>query len=77
MDNGWSGKRASRPELDRLLKDARQRRFDTVLVWKLDRWGRSLARLVQTVQELSGLGIRFIAVTKTSTLTKTTPWRGC
>jgi DNA invertase Pin-like site-specific DNA recombinase len=46
------------------MKDARQRRFDAVIVWKLDRWGRSLAHLVQSVQELSGLGVRFVAVTQ-------------
>jgi len=50
--------------LDRLMKDARLRRFDAVVVWKLDRWGRSLAHLVQSIQELSGLGIRFIAITQ-------------
>ena len=38
VDTGWSGAKASRPELDRLMRDARQRRFDAVLVWKLDRW---------------------------------------
>ena len=41
VDTGWSGAKASRPELNRLLRDARVRRFDIVLVWKLDRWGRS------------------------------------
>jgi DNA invertase Pin-like site-specific DNA recombinase len=35
-----------------------------VVVWKLDRWGRSLAHLVQSVQELSALGIRFVAITQ-------------
>jgi hypothetical protein len=52
------------PTLDRLMKDARQRRFDAVVVWKLDRWGRSLAHLVQSVQELSGLAVRFVEVTQ-------------
>lgn len=64
VDVGISGSKASRPQLDRLMKDARGRRFDVVVVWKLDRWGRSLAHLVQSVQELSALGIRFIAVTQ-------------
>ena len=64
VDAGWSGAKASRPQLDRLMKDARRRRFDAVVVWKLDRWGRSLAHLVQSVQELSGLGVRFVAVTQ-------------
>ena len=39
VDTGFSGAAASRPELDRLLRDARLRRFEAVLVWKLDRWG--------------------------------------
>jgi putative DNA-invertase from lambdoid prophage Rac len=46
------------------MKDARQRRFDAVVVWRLDRWGRSLAHLVQSTLELSGLGVRFVAVTQ-------------
>ena len=43
VDTGWSGAKASRPALDRLMRDARMRRFDAVVVWKLDRWGRSVA----------------------------------
>jgi putative DNA-invertase from lambdoid prophage Rac len=39
VDTGWSGTKASRPQLDRLMRDTRLRRFDAVLVWKLDRWG--------------------------------------
>jgi DNA invertase Pin-like site-specific DNA recombinase len=46
------------------MADARQRRFDTVLVWKLDRWGRSLVQSIQSIQELTSLGIRFVAVTQ-------------
>lgn len=64
VDTGWSGAKASRPELDRLMKDARQRRFDCVMVWKLDRWGRSLIQSLQSVQELASMGIRFIAITQ-------------
>ncbi len=64
VDAGFSGAKVSRPQLDRLMKDACERRFDAVVVWKLDRWGRSLAHLVQSVQELSALGIRFVAVTQ-------------
>jgi len=64
VDTGWSGAQAIRPQLDRLMKEARQRRFGAVLVWKLDRWGRSLVNSLQTVQELVSLGVRFIAVTQ-------------
>src|SRR5215469_11663288 len=64
IDAGWSGAKASRPQLDRLMQDARLRRFDAVLVWKLDRWGRSLAHLFQIIHTLSGLGVPFIAITQ-------------
>jgi DNA invertase Pin-like site-specific DNA recombinase len=64
IDTGWSGAKASRPELDRLMQDARMRRFDAILVWKLDRWGRSVAHCVRSVQELVSLGVRFLAVTQ-------------
>lgn len=64
VDTGYSGAKVTRPELDRLMKDARQRRFDAVLVWKLDRWGRSLIHSLQSVQELASMGVRFIATTQ-------------
>lgn len=64
VDTGWSGAKASRPELDRLMRDARIRRFDTVLVWKLDRWGRSVAHCIRSIQELVNLGIRFVSATQ-------------
>jgi len=59
-----SGGKTSRPGLDRLIADARQRRFDAVLVWKLDRFGRSLVHCVSGIQELASLGIRFIATSQ-------------
>src|SRR5579872_3280190 len=59
-----SGARISRPGLDRLMADARQRRFDAVLVWKLDRFGRSLVHCVSGIQELASLGVRFIATSQ-------------
>jgi DNA invertase Pin-like site-specific DNA recombinase len=46
------------------MRDARQRRMDAVLVWKLDRWGRSVAHSIRSIQELVSLGIRFVAVTQ-------------
>jgi putative DNA-invertase from lambdoid prophage Rac len=64
IDKGISGTKASRPALDRLMASARLRRFDTVLVWKLDRWGRSVVDSIRSIQELVSLGIRFIAVTQ-------------
>jgi DNA invertase Pin-like site-specific DNA recombinase len=64
VDTGWSGAKANRPALGRLMADARARRLDAVLVWKLDRWGRSVADSIRGIQELVSLGVRFIAVTQ-------------
>jgi len=59
-----TGMKDSRPALNRLMLDAKQRKFDAVLVWKLDRWGRSVADSIKSIQELTSLGVRFIAVTQ-------------
>ncbi len=59
-----SGAKASRPGLDHLMADARQRRFDAMVVWKLDRFGRSLMHCISGIQELSSLGIRFLATSQ-------------
>jgi putative DNA-invertase from lambdoid prophage Rac len=59
-----SGAKASRPGLDKLMEDARCRRFDVVVVWKLDRFGRSLVHCVTGIRELVSLGIRFIATSQ-------------
>jgi putative DNA-invertase from lambdoid prophage Rac len=64
VDRGWSGAKADRPELNRLMADARKRRFDAVVVWKLDRFGRSLVHCVSGIQELASLGVRFIATSQ-------------
>jgi DNA invertase Pin-like site-specific DNA recombinase len=60
VDHGFSGKKASRPQLNQLMADAAKRNFDAVLVWKLDRFGRSLMHIVQSIHELSHYGVRFI-----------------
>jgi putative DNA-invertase from lambdoid prophage Rac len=59
-----SGAKASRPGLDQLMTDARCRRFDVVVVWKLDRFGRSLVHCVSGIQDLASMGIRFIATSQ-------------
>jgi DNA invertase Pin-like site-specific DNA recombinase len=64
VDTGFSGAAASRPRLDQLLRDARLRKFEAVLVWKLDRWGRSVAHCVRSIQELVSLGVRFLSPTE-------------
>jgi DNA invertase Pin-like site-specific DNA recombinase len=64
VDRGESGAKDSRPELNRLMEDARKRRIDGILVWKLDRFGRSLKSLVNTLEELRLLGIQFVSYTE-------------
>jgi len=62
VDRGVSGSKDSRPELNRLMADARKRRFDLVLVWKLDRLGRSLRHLVNVLAEFESLNIAFVSL---------------
>src|SRR5450755_3884096 len=61
-DQGVSGAKESRPALNRLMADACRRRFDGVLVWKIDRFGRSLKHLVNALAELAALGVAFISL---------------
>jgi DNA invertase Pin-like site-specific DNA recombinase len=62
VDAGVSGSKDSRPALNRLMADAHSRRFDTVLVWKIDRWGRSLKHLVTSLADLDAYGIAFVSL---------------
>lgn len=57
VDRGISGAKDRRPALDQLLIDARRRRFDVVVVWRLDRLGRNLRHLIILLEELQALGI--------------------
>ena len=62
VDIGVSGFKDKRPELDRMLVDAHRRRFDVILVWKLDRFSRSLRNLVNSLAELDTLGVDFVSL---------------
>lgn len=62
LDLGVSGSKDNRPELNRLMADAHKRRFDVVLVWKLDRFGRSLRHLVNALAEFESLNIAFVSL---------------
>ena len=55
---------STRPERETILQAARQRKIEAVLVWKIDRWGRSLSDLVATLEELNNLGISFVSTTE-------------
>jgi DNA invertase Pin-like site-specific DNA recombinase len=57
-----SGSKDSRPALNKLMAQAHRREFDVVLVWKLDRWGRSLKHLVNSLAELDSLGVAFVSL---------------
>jgi DNA invertase Pin-like site-specific DNA recombinase len=61
-DVGISGSKDSRPGLNRLLADARRRKFDAVLVYRYDRFARSLRQLVNALGEFEALGIHFISL---------------
>src|SRR5438270_12239817 len=61
-DQGVSGCKESRPALNRLMSDACRRRFDAVLVWKIDGFGRSLKHLVNALAELTALGVAFVSL---------------
>jgi DNA invertase Pin-like site-specific DNA recombinase len=62
VDHGVSGGKESRPALNRLMADAKQRRFDVVAVWKIDRFGRSLRHLVNSLAELENFGVSFVSL---------------
>ena len=63
---------SERPKRARLLEAARRRELDAILVWRLDRWGRSLADLVVTLQELAALRVGFVSLTEALDLTTPT-----
>jgi DNA invertase Pin-like site-specific DNA recombinase len=62
VDHGVSGAKESRPALNRLMTDAKQRQFDIVACWKLDRFGRSVAHVVVALADLEALGIAFVSL---------------
>lgn len=64
IDTGFSGSKASRPALDRLMADAAKRKFDCVAVYKIDRFGRSVLHLNQQLATLNSYGVRFVAISQ-------------
>lgn len=62
VDRGVSGSKDRRPALDALLKDAKRRRFDVLVCWRLDRLGRNLRHLILLLDELHALGIGFVTL---------------
>ena len=68
-----TGKAASRPALDKLMADARAHRFDAVLCWKIDRFGRSVRNFTEHLQQLDSWGVRFVAITQNIDTNKADP----
>ena len=62
VDHGVSGARDRRPALDRLVTDAKRRRFDVLVCWRLDRLGRSLKHLITLLADLEALGVSFVSL---------------
>jgi DNA invertase Pin-like site-specific DNA recombinase len=63
-DSGVSGAKDRRPELDRLMTDAHKRRFDAVVVWKFDRFARSVSHLLRALETFNALGVAFVSLSE-------------
>jgi len=61
IDIGQSGAKDSRPQLNELMADARKRKFDSILVWRFDRFARSTKHLLLALEEFRSLGVQFVS----------------
>src|SRR6202521_847332 len=64
VDVGISGAKEKRPELDRLIADAHRRNFDAVVVWRFDRFARSVSHLLRALETFRSLGIEFVSLSE-------------
>jgi DNA invertase Pin-like site-specific DNA recombinase len=64
VDDGISGTKDSRPELNKLMADAHRRRFDAVVVWRFDRFARSVSHLLRALEHFKALGIEFVSLSE-------------
>jgi DNA invertase Pin-like site-specific DNA recombinase len=64
VDVGISGTKEKRPELDRLMANAHRRRFDIVVVWRFDRFARSVSHLLRALETFQTLGIEFVSLSE-------------
>ena len=64
VDVGISGTKAKRPELDRLMADAQRRRLDAVVVWRFDRFARSVSHLLRALETFRALGVEFVSLSE-------------
>src|SRR4030043_1069265 len=61
VDEGQSSSKEQRPAFNQLMEDARKRKIDIILVWRLDRFGRSLKHLIVSLDEIKTLGVGFVS----------------
>ena len=64
VDHGVSGAKERRPALDDLVRDAKRRRFDVLVVWRLDRLGRNLRHLILLLDDLQATGVAFVSLSE-------------
>jgi DNA invertase Pin-like site-specific DNA recombinase len=64
VDIGISGTKEKRPQLDRMMQDAHRRKFDSVIVWKFDRFARSVSHLLRALETFNALGIHFVSLSE-------------
>jgi DNA invertase Pin-like site-specific DNA recombinase len=64
LDLGISGSKDKRPALDRLMADAHKRRFDIVIVWRFDRFARSVSHLLRALETFNALGVAFVSLSE-------------
>lgn len=64
VDVGISGTKEKRPALDRLMADAHRRKFDVVVVWRFDRFARSVSHLLRALETFQSLGIEFVSLSE-------------
>jgi len=64
VDSGVSGKVDSRPELNKLMADAHSRKFGAIIVWKFDRFARSVSHLLRALETFNALGIAFVSLSE-------------
>jgi DNA invertase Pin-like site-specific DNA recombinase len=62
VDNGYSGKKDSRPDLNRMMQDAHERRFEVVVVLRFDRFARSVSHLLRALETFNSLGVQFVSL---------------
>jgi DNA invertase Pin-like site-specific DNA recombinase len=72
MDEGVSGSKASRPALDRMLADAARGKFQVILIWRLDRLGRSLAHLIRLLEDFKVWNVELISFSENLDFTSST-----